>query len=142
MSWWYQWFMPAPIITIERPLVFSAFAAVALALSFWSTPEGLPSFEVCTFKSFTGLPCPGCGLTRGFCAVSHGRFRDASAFHAFSLPLYALNLGLLFSPLLLRRFPDLASPASQRFLFRAAGALAAAIIAYGLWRIIHLWGHP
>ena len=37
MSWWYQWFMPAPMITIERPLVFSAFSAkpraTAIALS-------------------------------------------------------------------------------------------------------------
>ena len=27
MSMWYQWFSPAPRITIERPLVFSAFEA-------------------------------------------------------------------------------------------------------------------
>ena len=37
MSWWYQWFMPAPMMTIERPLVFSAFSAnpraTAIALS-------------------------------------------------------------------------------------------------------------
>ena len=27
MSLWYQWFMPAPMMTIERPSVFSAFSA-------------------------------------------------------------------------------------------------------------------
>src|SRR6516164_8584608 len=27
MSWWYQWFMPAPMITIERPRVFAALSA-------------------------------------------------------------------------------------------------------------------
>lgn len=123
-------------------MVFSVTAAVALALSFWSSPEGLPAWDVCSFQSLTGLPCPGCGLTRGFCAISHGRFREATAYNAFSLPLYALSLGLLASPLLLRVFPALSSRSSQRLLFRAGGYLTVAILVYGIWRIVHLWGHP
>jgi hypothetical protein len=38
-----------------------------------------------------GLPCPGCGLTRAFCLMSHGRFGEALAFHG----LAPLMLGYL-----------------------------------------------
>lgn len=119
--------------------VFAAFAAGALLLSFLVSPEGLPAVEVCSFRSLTGLPCPGCGLTRGFCAISHGRFRDAWGFNAFAWPFYGLSLALLPGPWLVRRYPALASGKARRLLFRAGGWLAATLVAYGLWRIALLW---
>lgn len=118
--------------------MFSLAAAAALLASFLLPPESLPGFEVCSFKSLTGLPCPGCGLTRGFCAVSHGRFAEATAFNAFSIPLYGLALLLLASPWLVRRFPGLAGRVAQRRLFRAGGVLAAAMAVYGIWRMMNL----
>src|SRR5262249_55013021 len=46
MSWWYQWFMPAPMITVERPRVFAALSAnsraTAIALS-----AGTPVLGAC-----------------------------------------------------------------------------------------------
>ena len=118
--------------------VFSLSAAAALLASFFLSPESLPGFEVCSFKSLTGLPCPGCGLTRGFCAISHGRLAEATAFNAFSIPLYGLALLLLASPWLVRRFPGLAGRAAQQRLFRAGGVLAVAMAAYGIWRMVSL----
>jgi hypothetical protein len=120
--------------------VFSALAAVALVLSFVFAPESLPALEVCSFRAFTGLPCPGCGLTRGFCAVSHGHFREATGFHAFSVPLYGLALLLLLGPVLVRCFPGLADRRAQTLLGRSAWFLAALLGGYGIWRMIHLWG--
>jgi hypothetical protein len=38
-----------------------------------------------------GLPCPGCGLTRAFCLMTHGRFSEALAFH----PLAPAMLGYI-----------------------------------------------
>jgi len=43
----------------------------------------------CAFRSVTGLPCPGCGVTRGLLALLDGRFADAVALHPF-VPLFAL----------------------------------------------------
>ncbi len=37
--------------------------------------------EVCAFKRVTGLPCPGCGLTRSWVAAVHGDLADSFAFH-------------------------------------------------------------
>lgn len=48
----------------------------------------LPS--VCPFYNLTGLPCPGCGLTRAFVCLGHGRFGEALHWH----PLGWLVFGL------------------------------------------------
>ena len=34
-------------------------------------------FTPCIFRNLTGLPCAGCGMTRGFVAMGHGGLRDA-----------------------------------------------------------------
>ena len=31
----------------------------------------------CLFRAVTGLPCPGCGITRGVIAIARGDFRKA-----------------------------------------------------------------
>ena|ERR1700722_13001881 len=43
----------------------------------------------CPFRFFFGMPCPGCGLTRSFCAVSQGEIREAMSFHLFGPFVYA-----------------------------------------------------
>ena len=44
--------------------------------------------EVCTSKRIFGVPCPGCGLTRSFIAISHGQFGRAWGFNPASFVLY------------------------------------------------------
>ena len=48
--------------------------------------------ESCLFLRTTGLPCPGCGLTRSCVAAVHGRVGESLAFHpiGFTVLLYAL----------------------------------------------------
>jgi hypothetical protein len=38
--------------------------------------------QSCNMKRFTGLDCPGCGLTRSFVSMAHGEWRTAWNFHA------------------------------------------------------------
>jgi hypothetical protein len=38
--------------------------------------------QSCNMKRFTGLDCPGCGLTRSFVSMAHGDWRTAWNFHA------------------------------------------------------------
>lgn len=45
------------------------------------------SFSPCVFRNLTGLPCPGCGMTRGFVAMGHGRLSEAWGQNALS-PLF------------------------------------------------------
>lgn len=44
--------------------------------------------SICIFKIYAGLPCPGCGMTRSFLALSKGHFYEAFYWH----PLWALVL--------------------------------------------------
>jgi hypothetical protein len=39
------------------------------------------SFELCPMMHLTGLPCPGCGVTRSMIHCTHGDFAGAMAYH-------------------------------------------------------------
>ena len=54
-------------------------------------------FSLCLFKSFTGLPCPGCGTTRAGLAILHGSLIDAFLINPIgSLLLILLVIAGLF----------------------------------------------
>jgi succinate-acetate transporter protein len=44
--------------------------------------NALPLF--CPFKAITGIPCPGCGMTRAILSMTKGDFHGAFAFNPFS----------------------------------------------------------
>jgi hypothetical protein len=54
--------------------------------------EHLPIF--CLFKAITGIPCPGCGMTRAFLELAEGDFVAAFQLNPFSIPFF---LVLIFS---------------------------------------------
>ena len=57
--------------------------------------EHLPIF--CPFNDLTGIPCPGCGMSRAFLALAEFDFVRALNFHPFSLPLFAFFVFSAFS---------------------------------------------
>jgi hypothetical protein len=65
----------------------------------------LPDVVVCGFRWLTALPCPLCGLTRGFVAIGHGELQKAWSLNPFSFPLYGLTLGVALRPLCARYTP-------------------------------------
>ena len=83
--------------------------AIALATSFVVTPEDIDSGRVsltptCAFRQIFGRPCPTCGLTRGFSALSHGRLDEASRYNFLSIPIYGIFwLGAAASAFVLAR---------------------------------------
>lgn len=69
--------------------------ALALAISFAVTPDDIDSGRVvltpaCPWSRLLRAPCPTCGLTRAFSALSHGDLDDARGHHRGALPVYAL----------------------------------------------------
>lgn len=50
---------------------------------------------VCPFRLLTGLPCPGCGLTRSWVYLAHGQWRDSFVAHPFGVVAVALLLALV-----------------------------------------------
>ena len=83
----------ASIVLRPATLVLIALAVgCALPLS-WLTSG--PSF--CPFKVLTGLPCPGCGLTRSSVAFLHGDPTTSLFYHPLGAPIViaAVVVGLI-----------------------------------------------
>ena len=61
--------------------------------SFFMPVKGL-KFDICWFHRFTGLPCPGCGMTRAFASISHGQLGHALQMHPFVVLAYPLFVAI------------------------------------------------
>ena len=88
--------------TIERILAGAGVLSVGGASFFvwYFNPSTQGFFPVCPLFKFTGLACPGCGLTRGFHALFHGDVLTALDFNAM-LPFYAVFFAYLFLAMIL-----------------------------------------
>lgn len=101
--------------------------AVLLASALLPLPRhdaiaGLPS--VCLFHNFTGLPCPGCGLTRSWVSMAHGHFGEALVWHPLGpLMFVATLLYALWSVGIALQRPPFAMPRKLQ---------SAAIVAFSL----------
>lgn len=51
-------------------------------------------FTLCLFRNITGLPCPGCGMTRAFLFLGHGDFYEAIRLNPNSLLAFSIILFL------------------------------------------------
>ena len=65
--------------------------------------------HLCIFHRLTGLPCPGCGLSRSLVAFAHFEWHQALAFHLFG-PLFFLVCLLVFALSTAQRFWDVPIP--------------------------------
>ncbi|MGH3472426.1 MAG: DUF2752 domain-containing protein [Nocardioidaceae bacterium] len=91
---------------------------------------------VCPFRLATGLPCPGCGLTRSWVFALHGRIGSSVAANPFGVVLLASTMvlaGAVVAALVRGRpLPDLGRVLSSR----AARATVTAWLIFGLVRLI------
>jgi hypothetical protein len=93
------WFTPSFSTLIENrteglAIVGAGALLVGLHLA------GLPGWA-CPFKSLTGIPCPGCGLTTATSELFHGQFLASLNTHAFAgvfLVAYLVMAVVLFLP--------------------------------------------
>lgn len=79
-----------PPAAAERSLAWVlllGLSAVFLISILWR-PADEPTIILCPFRALTGLLCPGCGMTRAFCAIGHGELSRAVHFNALSPLLY------------------------------------------------------
>jgi hypothetical protein len=65
---------------------------VGLFLALISPPHG-SGIALCWFQSATGLPCPGCGMTRSLSCGIRGMFAESWNYHPMGL--FVLGLFLL-----------------------------------------------
>jgi hypothetical protein len=65
-------------------------AAVLGVAAVWSTSSVTSGPGTCIFRHFTGLPCPGCGLTRSFVMLAHGDVSSAFGYNLMGPVLFAV----------------------------------------------------
>jgi len=114
------------------PLTSAVFAVSAL----WS-PADLPGVVLCPFRAVTGLPCPGCGMTRAFCALGHGDLSGAFGYNALAPFVFAAALLLWAHSLAAVLRFDSARAALERLkpTQRAAGFMLAVTLAWWAVRL-------
>src|SRR2546426_12749058 len=91
----------SPISPVLRDRKFTLALAGTAGLQIALVSLSLPSWE-CPIFRLTGIPCPGCGLSRAVLLLLRGDFRGALRFHAFA-PIFLLAVVALVLAALLPR---------------------------------------
>lgn len=76
-----------------RLVILGACSTPIISTYFYNKGHRVP-FLVCPLRHLTGIPCPTCGMTRSFMAVTRGDWSQALTQHLFGPILFA---GLLIT---------------------------------------------
>jgi hypothetical protein len=116
------------------PWVLAGLTALGGFLLFhvWVPAPGIQS-TVCLLRRLTGLPCPGCGMTRAFAHLAKGEWAAAASDHLLAYGV-AAELGLAWlawGAALARRRPFHLPGGFERLAF----AHLAVLVAFWLGRV-------
>jgi hypothetical protein len=122
-------------------LAWAGVAAGAVAVAFVADPATIEDGPViCPFRLLTGLPCPGCGLTRSWVYLAHGQWADAWSANPFGVVTMVLAVAYVvavgWSLLARRGRPDVGRVLrSKPFL-----ALGVVWVGFGIIRAVAVAG--
>lgn len=109
-------------------------AGVALGLSLWP----------CIFADLTGLPCPGCGMTRSLTAWLRGDVSSALRFHPLSPFLIGVGgfvtAGALLPHARAKALADRVALFEEKS--RCTALFLAVLLIFSLMRILGFWYQP
>jgi Protein of unknown function (DUF2752) len=109
----------------------------ALVTAFVVTPALSTSGPtVCPMHLITGLPCPGCGLTRSWVATAHGRISDAFSYNIFGPISFAAMFVFVVAvgTLMIRKRP--AAGVTRALRHPVVIAVVVVWVLYGVARVI------
>lgn len=91
---------------------------------------------LCPLKGLTGFSCPGCGMTRSFVAVAHGRLETAWFYNRVGIALFFVAVYQVFyRPWMIRR-GEVLPPEPFLGIHKWVGnALIAALLLNWLWNV-------
>ena len=126
--------------------VFGSIALAIIVMSFLMQCDGgsrvylpgmtTPMPETCSTKMMLGMNCPGCGLTRGFIAISDGDPARAWYFNPASWAVYAfVAIQIPWHAWQASRVMRGSGPVESNWFYLAPVLVGIAILAQWLWRL-------
>jgi hypothetical protein len=101
-------------------------------------PDGA-GVPVCFFRALSGLPCPGCGLTRALSSLIQGHPGSAFAYHPFAfivLPMFLLLALHNFLPQAARQRVQVFCSAHDRLIRRSYHGFIYTFVGFGVVRTL------
>ena len=129
----------AGVIWLLLSAVFAASALLPLPHGANARIGKLPS--ICLFYHLTGLPCPGCGLTRSFVFLGHGHFYDALHWHPLGPAVFLLCALLWLRCGVFYQRGVTVLPLPPRTLSRLSALACLLVVSTGIVRIGWLSAH-
>lgn len=124
-------------VRLIKAIIFSIPIFAAFFYDYTSTQS--PFF--CLFRHFTGIPCPGCGLTRSFVAIARGDFGDAISYHLFGIVIFVAfaiaSLHLILELITNRKIIAIYAQWIQDYRLQLISL--GLILNYHLFRLSQLW---
>lgn len=114
-------------------------AVIALVAAF-VLPLSSFNVSICIFYNMTGLPCPGCGLTRSLHSFVHLQPLHALQYHPFGF--FGALGAVFFASSAVWRAPGLLFERYKHHTAVAFGVLAVALIVFAIVRIVWISVDP
>jgi hypothetical protein len=86
-----------PVELQLKPLRFGGAAMLGIAAVRPMLPAAVPLGPPCPLRTFTGIPCPFCGMTRGVTALVHGHVSAAFSFNPGAFLIVSVAIVLLIA---------------------------------------------
>lgn len=88
--------------------VFSVFSILIVGIPFilaWNSSSSELRYKqsFCPFKMLSGLPCPGCGITKSIVALYEGAIPESIEYHPFGIVVFGLAATFLFAQAVLNK---------------------------------------
>jgi len=118
---------------------FATWGSLALLFLVSHLPPGGAGVPVCLFRALSGLPCPGCGLTRALSSLLDGRAAAAFAYHPFVfilLPLFVLMAAHNFLPQTARQRLEVFCGEHDRLIRRGCYGFLYSFVTFGILRTL------
>ncbi len=118
---------------------FATWGSLGMLLLVSHLPPDGAGVPVCLFQAMSGLPCPGCGLTRALSSLVQGDPAAAFSYHPFAfivLPLFLTLAVHNFLPVPARQRLQAFCGRHERLIRRGYHGFIYSFVAFGVLRML------